>query len=86
MNEAMITWSVIACLLAAIFVLRAIAHTHTVNRLMARLHRARHNSAAAPHAGGKGRHMRRHIIEVGKNSDIFYLPGDNNDDEECEVL
>lgn len=26
----------------------------------------------------------RHLLEIGKEREIFYIPGDRNDDEDCD--
>lgn len=63
MSQTMIIWFVIAAILSAIFLVRAIiAHAHT-----------RH----APAVHNK-------FITIAKDRDIFFLPGDTDDDDEID--
>lgn len=63
MSQTMIIWFVIAAILSAIFLTRAIvAHAHS-----------RHTPA-----------VRHKFITLAKDRDIFFIPGDTEDDDEID--
>lgn len=66
MSEQMIIWCAIVGVLVCAFAFRSFAGNHVHVRKVAVRH---HNN-------------RHHIIEIGKEKEMFYLPGDRNDDDD----
>lgn len=62
MNEQMITWCIVAAIIAAVFLLSAMFR-------LIESHPSRNRN-------------RRHIIEVGKEKDMFFIPGDEYGEED----
>lgn len=66
MNHSMIVWCVIAGVLFAAFLFRA------VERYVAECRR--------------GEHQRPRLFDIGREKDIFYAPGDADEDDDFEDL